>query len=128
LAFKFGHRTLCSLTAKSAGSSHYATVADGATALVQILQSIFKTKLISLCGQVRRQSTTVECIEIIAAKPAISFNRKALRKILIIQSSSKDQTKAHTRCGVSAARKGGLTKNMTWNAMCLSKIEEWIRQ
>ena len=75
---------------------HYASVADSATALVQILQSIFKTKLISLCGEVRRQSTTVECIEIIAAKPAISFNHKALRKIMIIQSSSKDQTMAHT--------------------------------
>jgi len=43
---------------------HYASVANTATALVQTLQTIFKTKFISLCGQVRRQSLTVECIEI----------------------------------------------------------------
>jgi len=30
------------------------------------------------------------------------------------------------RWGVSAARKGGLTKAMTWNAMPLSKIVEWL--
>jgi len=31
------------------------------------------------------------------------------------------------RWGVSAARKGGLTKEMTWNAMPLKKIEQWLR-
>jgi DNA polymerase (family X) len=30
--------------------------------------------------------------------------------------------------GVSAARKGGLTKDMTWNAMSLGKIKEWLRK
>ena len=30
--------------------------------------------------------------------------------------------------GVSAARKGGLTKDMTWNAMELKKIVEWINK
>jgi DNA polymerase (family 10) len=29
--------------------------------------------------------------------------------------------------GVSAARKGGLTRDKTWNAMPLKKIEQWIR-
>ena len=28
--------------------------------------------------------------------------------------------------GVSAARKGGLTKHMTWNAMPLKKIMSWL--
>jgi DNA polymerase (family 10) len=32
------------------------------------------------------------------------------------------------RWGVSAARKGGLTKNMTFNAMSLEKIEQWLRK
>jgi len=32
------------------------------------------------------------------------------------------------RWGVSAARKGGLTKEMTWNAMPLKKIEDWLKQ
>jgi DNA polymerase (family 10) len=31
------------------------------------------------------------------------------------------------RWGVSAARKGGLTKDMTWNAMPLKKIQEWLK-
>ena len=35
---------------------HYASVADGAEALVRALQSILKTKLISLCGAIRRRS------------------------------------------------------------------------
>lgn len=31
------------------------------------------------------------------------------------------------RWGVCAARKGGLTKNMTWNAMDLKGIEKWLK-
>ena len=31
------------------------------------------------------------------------------------------------RWGVAAARKGGLTKEMTWNAMPLKKIEQWLK-
>jgi DNA polymerase (family 10) len=30
------------------------------------------------------------------------------------------------RWGVSAARKGGLTKEMTWNAMGLKGVEGWL--
>jgi DNA polymerase (family 10) len=75
---------------------HYASVADGATALVQILQSIFKAKYVSLCGEVRRQSTTVECIEVITAIPAKTLKQKELRKFIVVQSSSKEQTNGHT--------------------------------
>jgi DNA polymerase (family 10) len=32
------------------------------------------------------------------------------------------------RWGVSAARKGGLTKDMTWNAMSLKKISRWLQK
>jgi DNA polymerase (family 10) len=32
------------------------------------------------------------------------------------------------RWGVSAARKGGLTKDMTWNAMSLPAIEGWLKR
>jgi len=31
------------------------------------------------------------------------------------------------RWGISAARKGGLTKEMTWNAMDLKGIEHWLK-
>ena len=32
------------------------------------------------------------------------------------------------RWGVEAARKGGLTKEMTWNALPLKKIEAWLKK
>ena len=32
------------------------------------------------------------------------------------------------RWGVSSARKGGLTKNMTWNAMSLNQVEQWLKK
>jgi DNA polymerase (family 10) len=31
------------------------------------------------------------------------------------------------RWGVSATRKGGLTKKIIWNAMQLKKIEQWLK-
>ena len=63
---------------------------------MQRLQQTFKTKLISLCREVRRQSTTVVCIEIVAAISAINLKENTLRKYLIIQSSNKEQTRGHT--------------------------------
>ena len=75
---------------------HYATVADTATAIVKTLQQIFKTKLVSLCGAVRRQTLTVERIEIIAAIPSKNFDTKAVRRIMVINSSNKEETQAHT--------------------------------
>ena len=32
------------------------------------------------------------------------------------------------RWGVSAARKGGLNKDMTWNAMGLKQVESWLKK
>lgn len=75
---------------------YYASVADDANALVHILQQHLKNKLVSLCGEVRRQSTTVGEIEIIAAIDHKKLNDKALRRFMIIQSSSENETKAHT--------------------------------
>ena len=75
---------------------HYATVADDASALVQALQKLFNTKLLSLCGEVRRQTTTVAGIEMIASISSKQFNAKDLRRFMIIQSSSNGETKGHT--------------------------------
>ena len=52
---------------------HYASVADIADTLVATLQKLFKTKMISLTGEVRRQTTTVATIEILAAIAANKF-------------------------------------------------------
>ena len=75
---------------------HYATVAEISIALIKTLQQIFKTQLVSLCGEVRRQTLTIERIEIIAAISAKEFNTKVVRRIMVIKSSNKEQTQAHT--------------------------------
>jgi len=75
---------------------HYASVADSAATLVNALQKIYKTRLISLCGEIRRQSTTVSAIEMVAAVQAKQINPQLLRKWIIIQSSNKEATTAQT--------------------------------
>ena len=68
----------------------YAAVADAADHLVLHLQKIGKTKLISLCGDIRRKTTTLARIEILAAK---KFMASSLKKYMIVQSSTKTETK-----------------------------------
>jgi len=75
---------------------HYASVAGSAEALIQNLQRVFKTKLIDLCGEIRRKTLTVGVIEIIAAVPIKSISKTALRRFMIVQSSAKGETKGHT--------------------------------
>ena len=75
---------------------HYASIADSAEVLVEMLQKIFKTNLVSLCGEIRRQATTVAGIEIIAVINSKDLKQPAFRKYLIIQSSDKEQTTGHT--------------------------------
>src|SRR5688572_8337092 len=75
---------------------HYASVADDADELVHALIKSCNTKQISLCGEVRRKATTVEKIEIIAAIGRKKLSASALRRFMIIQSSTNGQTKAHT--------------------------------
>ena len=75
---------------------HYAFVADAATQLVDSLKKTLNTELLSLCGEVRRQATTVGCIEIITALESTKFNSKALQRFLVIQSSTNEETRGHT--------------------------------
>jgi DNA polymerase (family 10) len=75
---------------------HYASVADDAISLVQILQKLFNTKLVSLCGEIRRQLTTVAGIEIVAAIDSKQFGDKAIRRFMVIQTSENGETKGHT--------------------------------
>ncbi len=75
---------------------HYATVAEYAGELVEVLQRTLTTKLLCLCGEVRRQATTVSSIEIITALPAGLFSAKALNKLIIITQQDKEKTTGHT--------------------------------
>lgn len=98
----FGAKTQANIIAgieayrDSASLFHFASVADMADVVVRELQKIFKSKLVSLCGEVRRQATTVSSIEIIAAVGIKKLSQKALGKTVIVQSSNTKVTKGHT--------------------------------
>jgi DNA polymerase (family 10) len=76
---------------------HYASVEDEAEHLVELMRKIFKTILISLCGEVRRKCNVVDGIEMVAAITQQQFKaNKAVVKFLVIQSASSTTIKAHT--------------------------------
>ena len=75
---------------------HFGFVAHTADSLVRGLQKLLKTEWISLCGEIRRQYLTVAAIEILAADVAGKMNLPLLRKYLVIESTDKQQTRAHT--------------------------------
>jgi len=75
---------------------YYADVVDAADSLVKTLQDTFKTKLVSLCWEIRRQATTVDTIEIISAVSQTKLRAAPLRQHLIIQSSTKAITRGYT--------------------------------
>jgi DNA polymerase (family 10) len=75
---------------------HYADVADAAEALVTSLQKALKTNLISLCGEVRRQTLTVEKIEILLAVPPKKLQSAPVKRLLHVSSASADSSEGHT--------------------------------
>jgi DNA polymerase (family 10) len=81
-----------------AGSTqfHYADLADVADNLVSVLQKTFKTELVSLCGEIRRQTLTVKKIEILTTAPAKKIESASVRRILHLSSVSVDHYTGHT--------------------------------
>jgi DNA polymerase (family 10) len=75
---------------------HFADVADIAEAMVVDLQKVFGDDKISLCGDIRRHSTTVASIEIITALGQRQFTRKNLKRFLTAPLLENGVTKAHT--------------------------------
>ena len=75
---------------------HYASVADSAIELVQKMNDLFPDHLTDLCGSIRRETTTVDAIEIITSIPYKQLAGKKLKKFLILQSYEDDISKAHT--------------------------------
>ena len=98
----FGAKSQANITAaienyrSSREDFRFASVSDAATQLVNSLQIIFKSKLVSLTGAVRRNTNTVSSVEIIADVSQKKFIGARLQKLLVIQSSTADKTKAHT--------------------------------
>lgn len=75
---------------------HYADVADIANGIIATLKKLFKTEYFSLCGDIRRQSTTVEAIEILTAVPPNNLNIPGLKKIININQPGENETKGTT--------------------------------
>jgi DNA polymerase (family X) len=72
---------------------HYADVADQAAAIVSALQRVFATAKVSLCGDVRRQATTVPSIEIVAAITPKQLRARSLKKFFALSSSKAQISK-----------------------------------
>src|SRR5205085_6589002 len=51
---------------------------------------------LSLCGEIRRQATTVKGIELITALSSAHFGSNAIKKLMIVDRSRKKVTTAHT--------------------------------
>jgi DNA polymerase (family 10) len=74
---------------------HYASVADDADILVKDLAKRLNVK-VSLCGEIRRQLTTVANIEIVAAVGAKKITAAVLKGLMILQKSALKLTTGHT--------------------------------
>jgi DNA polymerase (family 10) len=82
----------------SAELFHYASIADLADQFVAALQKRFTSELISLCGDIRRQTTTVSHIEILSAVPLL---KDRLKKLMTINEQTDKETSGHTHDEVS---------------------------
>jgi DNA polymerase (family 10) len=80
----------------SAERFHYASIADLAESFAAALRQYFQTELLSLCGELRRQATVVEHIEVLAAVPAAEFNKASLKRIMTIAEQTEKITTGHT--------------------------------
>ncbi len=81
----------------NSGKFHFATVAEEADKLVELLKKILKIDKISLCGEVRRQCNIVAKIEILCTitKKKFLANKSAF-KFFIIESSTENELTGHT--------------------------------
>jgi len=98
----FGARTQQNIVAaiealnESKNRYHYASVASTAEELVDYVKKVAKTPLVSLCGDIRRKTLTVEGIEILTAIPSSRFVSLPLQKALLIKTVSKEITRGYT--------------------------------
>lgn len=67
---------------------HYADVADIADGLVEALRVLWKTNEVNLCGDIRRQSTTVERIDIVTSVLPRRLGSRGVKKWLNVASTA----------------------------------------
>jgi DNA polymerase (family 10) len=93
---------------------HYGFVADMADTLVESLQKILKTELVSLCGEAMRKNLTVAAFELVIAVPQKKFLAASLRRVLNITSTTANITKAHTLDELPVTIYHTTAKNFYW--------------
>jgi DNA polymerase (family 10) len=72
---------------------HYASIIELADDFVEGLQRVLNTSLVSLCGNIRRQTTTIERIEVIAAA---LVGEKQLKRLMTIDEQNASRINGHT--------------------------------
>jgi DNA polymerase (family 10) len=114
---------------------HYADVAEIAETLVEGLKRVLKTAYVSLCGEVRRQATTVSRIELIAVSFPKSVKAAALRRLFHISSKKGDVTEGHTEDEIPVTIYHVQEREFFWhlflrtgNPAHISKVRENIRR
>jgi DNA polymerase (family 10) len=80
----------------SAVRFHYASLAELANRFVMVIKQTFDTQLVSLCGDIRRQSTVVDRIEVLAAIPPERFTAVSIKGMMTIAEQSDKFTAGHT--------------------------------
>jgi DNA polymerase (family 10) len=106
---------------------HYGSIADEAANLVQTLHKILKTKQVSLCGEIRRQSTTIGSIEILAAIDPKKIS-SLTRKFLVIHSSDKEKTIAHTLNEIPVTIYHGSKEQFSYDLFIRTGNDEHIKK
>jgi DNA polymerase (family X) len=75
---------------------HFADLADVGDSIVSSFQKIYKTPLVSLCGDIRRQALTVEKIEILMAVPSGKLKAAAVKRLVHLSTVTADRSSGHT--------------------------------
>jgi DNA polymerase (family 10) len=76
---------------------HYGRIAPIAERLATKLQQATGSKLVSLCGDIRRQALTIPGIEIITTATAKDLSPAALKKIMIVKKQASNKTTGITQ-------------------------------
>lgn len=72
---------------------HYASIAELAEQLVADLQTVLHTPLVSLCGDIRRQVTVIERIEVVAAA---EIGQGQLKRLMTVDEQNRSLITGHT--------------------------------
>lgn len=92
-------------------------MADAADALIQAFQKLVGSRHVSLCGGIRRQSTTVEQIEILSKQFPKGFRHSSVKKLLNIASTDEKVTTGYTHDEIPVTIYHVAEKDFAWQLL-----------